>query len=165
MSEYRVRATGEVKSQGQIRNDNKNMSLPRVWNANVCDALGVDPVLAAPAPEPSGDYKVVVRNGAVQDAKGNWVQAWVEREMFTEYTDENGDVQTVAAQKTAYDTLVNNDLAKSARAKRDELLKETDHYGLSDVTMSTEMTTYRQALRDVPQQTDFPGTISWPEKP
>ena len=82
MSEYRVRATGEVKSQGQIRLDNKNMSLPRVWTANVCDALGVDPVLAAPAPEPSAAYKSVVRNGAVQDAKGNWVQAWVEREML-----------------------------------------------------------------------------------
>ena len=165
MSEYRVRATGEVKSQGQIRLDNKNMSLPRVWTANVCDALGVDPVLAAPAPEPSAAYKSVVRNGAVQDNNGNWVQAWVEREMFTEYTDDNGDVQTVAAQKTVYDTLVNNDLAKSARGKRDGLLKETDHYGLSDVTMSTEMTTYRQALRDVPQQTDFPSTINWPTKP
>ena len=165
MSEYRVRATGEVKSQCQIRLDNKNMSLPRVWTANVCDALGVDPVLAAPAPEPSAAYKSVVRNGAVQDANGNWVQAWVEREMFTEYTDENGDVQTVAAQKTAYDTANTATLAASERAKRDELLKETDHYGLSDVTMSTEMTTYRQALRDVPQQTDFPGTISWPTKP
>ena len=165
MAEYRVRATGEVKSQGQIRLDNKNMSLPRVWTANVCDALGVDPVLAAPAPEPSAAYKSVVRNGAVQDANGNWVQAWVEREMFTEYTDENGDVQTVAAQKTAYDTANTATLAASERAKRDELLKETDHYGLSDVTMSTEMTTYRQALRDVPQQTGFPSTISWPEKP
>ena len=165
MSEYRVRATGEVKSQGQIRLDNKNMSLPRVWTANVCDALGVDPVLAAPAPEPSAAYKSVVRNGAVQDANGNWVQAWVEREMFTEYTDENGDVQTVAAQKTAYDTANTAALAASERAKRDELLKETDHYGLSDVTMSTEMTTYRQALWDVPQQTGFPSTISWPEKP
>ena len=165
MSEYRVRATGEVKSQGQIRLDNKNMSLPKVWTANVCDALGVDPVLEAPAPKPSGNYKIVVRNGAVQDSKGNWVQAWTEREMFTEYTDENGDVQTVAAQKTAYDTANTAALAASERAKRDELLKETDHYGLSDVTMSTEMTTYRQALRDVPQQTDFPGTISWPEKP
>jgi len=165
MSEYRVRATGEVKSQGQIRLDNKNMSLPKVWTANVCDALGVDPVLEAPAPKPSGNYKIVVRNGAVQDAKGNWVQAWTEREMFTEYTDENGDVQTVAAQKTAYDTANTAALAASERAKRDELLKETDHYGLSDVTMSTEMTTYRQALRDVPQQTDFPGTISWPTKP
>ena len=165
MSEYRVRATGEVKSQDQVRSDNKNMSLPKVWTANVCDALGVDPVLAAPAPEPSAAYKSVVRNGAVQDAKGNWVQAWVEREMFTEYTDEEGNVQTVAAQKTAYDTANTAIRAAAERDKRNELLKETDHYGLSDVTMSSEMTTYRQALRDVPQQTDFPSTISWPEKP
>jgi hypothetical protein len=141
------------------------MSFPKAWNSSVHDALGVDPVLETPAPEPSAAYKSVVRNGAVQDGKGNWVQAWVEREMFTEYTDENGDVQTVAAQKTAYDTANTATLAAGARSKRDHLLKETDHYGLSDVTMSTEMTTYRQALRDVPQQTDFPGTISWPEKP
>ena len=165
MSEYRVRATGEVKSQGQIRNDNRNMSLPKVWTANVCDALGVDPVLAAPAPAPSGDYKSVVRNGAVQDANGNWVQAWVEREMFTEYTDDEGNVQTVDAQKTAYDTQKNNELATRERTERDRLLKETDHYGLSDVTMSAEMTTYRQALRDVPQQDGFPASINWPTKP
>ena len=75
MSEYRVRETGEVKSQGQIRLDNKNMSLPRVWSESVCEALGVDPVLESPAPAASGDYKVVVRDGAVQDAKGNWVQS------------------------------------------------------------------------------------------
>ena len=165
MSEYRVRATGEVKSQGQVRLDNKNTSLPKVWTANVCDALGVDPVLAAPAPEPSAAYKSVVRNGVVQDGKGNWVYAWVEREMFTEYTDENGDVQTVAAQKTAYDTTNTAVRAAAERNKRDDLLKETDHYALSDVTMSDAMATYRQALRDVPQQTDFPSTISWPTKP
>ena len=165
MSEYRVRATGEVKSQGQVRLDNKNMSLPRVWTANVCDALGVDPVFAAPAPKPSAAYKSVVRNGVVQDSKGNWVEAWVEREMFSEYTDDNGDVQTVAAQKTAYDAANTAPLAAGARAKRDDLLKETDHYGLSDVTMSDDMKTYRQALRDVPQQTAFPSTISWPTKP
>ena len=165
MSEYRVRATGEVKSQGQVRLDNKNMSLPKVWTANVCDALGVDPVLEAPAPQPSAAYKSVVRNGVVQNSNGNWVQAWVERDMFTEYTDDNGDVQTVAAQKTAYDTFVNNGLAKSARSKRDVLLKETDHYALSDVTMSDAMKTYRQALRDVPAQSGFPNSITWPEKP
>jgi hypothetical protein len=165
MSEYRVRATGEVKSQGQIRLDNKNMSLPRVWTANVCDALGVDPVLAAPAPEPSAAYKSVVRNGVVQDAKDNWVQAWVEREMFTEYTDDNGDVQTVAAQKTAYDTANTAALAASERAKRTALLMETDHYALADVTMPDAIKTYRQALRDVPQQAGFPSSITWPDKP
>ena len=35
------------------------------------------------------------------------------------------------------------------RAKRNALLLETDFYALSDVTMSSEMTTYRQALRDI----------------
>ena len=165
MSEYRVRATGEVKSQGQVRSDNKNMSLPKVWTANVCDALGVDPVLAAPAPEPSAAYKAIVRNGVVQDSNGNWVQAWVEREMFTEYTDDNGDVQTVAAQKTAYDTANTAVRSAAERSKRTALLMETDHYALADVTMSDAMKTYRQALRDVPQQTDFPSTINWPTKP
>ena len=32
-----------------------------------------------------------------------------------------------------------------------ERLKETDFYALSDVTMSDAMSTYRQALRDIPQ--------------
>ena len=40
------------------------------------------------------------------------------------------------------------------RDKRNLLLAETDHYGLSDVTMSSEMTTYRTKLRDLP------GTIA-----
>ena len=35
------------------------------------------------------------------------------------------------------------------RTKRNALLLETDFYALSDVTMSAEMTTYRQALRDI----------------
>ena len=165
MSEYRIRSTGEVKSQGQIRSDNPNVSLPKVWNDNVNETLGIDPVLASPKPEPSGDYKFVVRNGVEQDANGNWVYAWTERDMFTEYTDDDGVTHSVADQQAAYDASEAAKLAKSERAKRDELLKETDHYGLSDVTMSAEMTTYRQALRDVPQQTGFPQTITWPEAP
>ncbi len=165
MSEYRIRSTGEVKTQGQIRSDNPNVSLPKVWNANVNEALGIDPVLATPQPDPSGDYKVVVRNGVTQDANGNWVYAWTEREMFTEYTDDEGNTVTVQAQKDAKVAEDNAALASTERSKRDDLLKATDHYGLSDVTMSEAMTTYRQALRDVPQQTDFPGTITWPTKP
>jgi len=165
MSEYRVRSTGEVKSQGQIRKDNPNVSLPKVWNDNVNEALGIDPVLESPKPAPSGDYKSVVRNGAEQDAKNNWVYAWKEQEMFTEYKDSDDKTVTVADQKTAYDAANTATLAASERSKRDLLLAETDHYGLSDVTMTDAMTAYRKALRDVPQQTDFPASITWPEKP
>ena len=35
------------------------------------------------------------------------------------------------------------------RQKRDGLLKETDFYALSDVTMSDDMTKYRKDLRDI----------------
>ena len=165
MAEYRNRTSGEIKTETELRAANKNMSFPKAWNTSVHDALNVDPVLEAPAPAPSGDYKSVVRNGAVQDSKGNWVYAWKEQEMFTEYTDSDGNTVTVQAQKDAKVARDNAVLAVSERRKRNELLKDTDYYGLSDVTMSEAMTTYRQALRNVPQQTDFPGTITWPTKP
>tara|TARA_A200000159_G_C7173673_1_gene276508 strand:+ start:348 stop:698 length:351 start_codon:yes stop_codon:yes gene_type:complete len=55
--------------------------------------------------------------------------------------------------------------AVDIREQRDWLLTETDFYGNSDVTMSDAMTTYRQALRNVPQQSDFPNTVNWPTKP
>ena len=35
------------------------------------------------------------------------------------------------------------------RAKRNKLLAETDHYALSDQTLSDDMRTYRQSLRDI----------------
>ena len=39
------------------------------------------------------------------------------------------------------------------RNARDQLLQETDIYALQDRTMSDEMKTYRQALRDLPANT------------
>ena len=51
------------------------------------------------------------------------------------------------------------------RAKRDELLAQTDTYALADRTMSLEMTSYRQALRDVPSQSGFPFSVVWPTNP
>ena len=60
---------------------------------------------------------------------------------------------------------VTNQTEEQIRMERDRLLEETDFYALPDVTMSSEMTTYRQALRDLPAQEGFPDTITWPTKP
>ena len=38
---------------------------------------------------------------------------------------------------------------ENLRAKRNQLLAETDYLALSDQTMTAEMTAYRQALRDI----------------
>ena len=53
----------------------------------------------------------------------------------------------------------------NVRAKRNELLAVTDFYALSDVSMSSDMTTYRQALRDVPASVENSEDVVWPEKP
>ena len=165
MSQYRIKSTGEVKSQGQIRSMHPNVSLPKVWGENVHQSLGIDPVTPTAQPDPSGDYKVVVRNGVEQDANGNWVWAWTEQDMFQEYTDDEGTVVTVQAQIDAKVAADNAALEATERSTRDDLLKATDHYGLSDVSMTDAMAAYRQALRDVPQQAGFPQTITWPTKP
>ena len=51
------------------------------------------------------------------------------------------------------------------RAKRNQLLAETDYLALSDVTLSTEMAEYRQALRDLPANTSDLANPTWPVKP
>ena len=54
------------------------------------------------------------------------------------------------------------------RAKRNRLLAETDYYALSDVTMSDDMKTYRQNLRDLPAGKDTVAkceNATWPTKP
>lgn len=55
--------------------------------------------------------------------------------------------------------------AEFVRRHRNRLLAETDWSALSDVTMSDAMRTYRQALRDIPQQPDFPNRFTIPNKP
>ena len=54
------------------------------------------------------------------------------------------------------------------RERRNQLLAETDFYGNSDVTMSDDMKTYRQALRDLPagkDTVDKCNNATWPTKP
>ena len=63
---------------------------------------------------------------------------------------ENGTTPISKADIEAQFPAVELDNAMSTlRAKRNKLLQDTDFYGMSDNTMSSEMATYRQALRDI----------------
>ena len=92
------------------------------------------------------------------------------------YHNINGNnVQFTAAEETARDneeTAVAN--AAPARAlatlkqRRTRLLAETDFWGNSDMSMTDAMTTYRQALRDLPagkDTVDKCNNATWPTKP
>ena len=65
--------------------------------------------------------------------------------------------------------IVEFDMAmEDLRAKRNKLLADTDYLALSDNTMSAEMTTYRQALRDITNgitTAEQANNVTWPTKP
>jgi hypothetical protein len=62
----------------------------------------------------------------------------------------NGTTPIPVADIQAQFPIVEFDMAmEDLRAKRNKLLADTDYLALSDNTMSAEMTTYRQSLRDI----------------
>lgn len=60
-------------------------------------------------------------------------------------------------------------VAKAIRAKRNNLIGETDYYLMPDYPSNPqnleELKVYRQALRDIPKQEDFPRDVRWPDVP
>jgi hypothetical protein len=60
--------------------------------------------------------------------------------------------------------------AKAARVKRNSMLKSVDKvnpiwYTSLTAQQQTDLQTFRTALLNVPQQSGFPTTITWPTKP
>jgi len=168
MSEYRNRTTGEVKTQGQWRAANPNMSLPRVWKDATLDALNLDPVLRSPAATTTA-YQSSVRDGVEQDANGNWVEKYVARDMFQDTT-EDGVTTTKAEHEAAYQATLDAAEAERNRTKRDALLASSDWTQMNDSPLGNEAktawSTYRQQLRELPQQSEqWPNDITWPTQP
>jgi hypothetical protein len=65
--------------------------------------------------------------------------------------------------------IVEFDMAmEDLRAKRNKLLADTDHYALSDQTLSDDMRTYRQSLRDITENlttVEQVKAVEFPTKP
>ena len=79
---------------------------------------------------------------------------------------EGGKAYNVKVESTTTDeqtALINQQWA-NIRFERDRKLKDTDWRASSDLTLSDDWKTYRQALRDVPTQSD-PYNITWPTEP
>lgn len=169
MSDFRIRETGEVVSQGELRRRNSNTSFPAVWDQAVFEFLQVDPVFFAPQPSNTDPLKTIRKNGVVQDGQGRWIENWEVVDLFTgDITDKNNVTKTKAEQETEYLAKRNADQWAAVRNTRDNKLKETDwmtnRAADTGTPMATEWATYRQALRDITTQTD-PFNITWPVAP
>ncbi len=72
---------------------------------------------------------------------------------------------TWSAVKAKKDELVAAEPMRELREERDKRLAETDWWASSDLTMSSERTTYRQALRDITKSATSLDDVTWPTKP
>jgi hypothetical protein len=81
--------------------------------------------------------------------------------------DADGNVVTLdsAAVTTKQNEFIAAENLRLLRLKRNELLAETDYLALSDTTLTSAMSTYRQALRDITSSATSLDDVTWPTKP
>ena len=86
-----------------------------------------------------------------------------ERIQFTAEEEAQRDQEEADWEAGAFDRAIAN-----LRQDRNRKLAQTDFYALSDVTMSEDMTTYRQNLRDITNglsTVEDVNNVTWPTKP
>ena len=132
----------------RFRADNPTISFPAEISNDTLAAYGVYPVSTDPIPTYDFTTQRVEKSTNPVLRDGKWVIT-------------KSVVQLTADQITSHEITA----ATKVRAARNDLLQKTDWCALSDVTMSAEMSAYRQALRDLPAQEGFPYTVTWPTKP
>ena len=133
-------------SLGMLRKDNPNTSFPKQPSVADMAAFNVYPVTETFPTVGDGQHLVKVWTPTL--VGGEWVLAH--------------EAVDLTSDETAAATAV---IAANMREKRDGLLAATDFYALSDVVMTSDMTTYRSDLRDISDQENFPSSITWPTAP
>ena len=166
--EIRNRSTGDITTVSQFKAEHPTTSFPKQITTAVLDSYGYDAVLNGAAATVTARYGVSTRDG-VEEIDGQWFTRFVAGPVFTDTTDEEGNVTTAADNEAAYRAKVDADAGTSVRAERDQKLTASDWTQMADSPLAsdkkTEWATYRQSLRDLPTASGFPHTMTWPEEP
>ena len=163
--QVRIRTNGQVMYESEFRAYTKANGGPswETTTTEVLEALGADVVFEGSQATGGTVYQYSQAQG-VEQIDGKWYTKYVLGPTFID-TVENGVTTTALEHENAYKAQKDAEQAKSVRSTRDAKLAETDWRFRSDMTPSQEWKDYCQALRDVPEQTGFPWTITWPEMP
>ena len=151
MSDYvLLNESGDVQtypySIALLRKDNPTTSFAASPTDAMVEEWDVYPVNVTTETLGADQKRVFATTPSLVD--GNWVLAHTATDMSAEEIEARDEVA-----------------AFGVREERTSRLRDTDFHALSDTDMSEAMTTYRQALRDVPQQGGFPNEIDWPVEP
>lgn len=152
--ELRNRATGAVITDAQFRAEHPNASFPKVLDARTLERYGYDPILEGPQAAVVPPYQVSIRDG-IEEINGQWFTRYIAGPVFTDPDEE-----------AAYRSRMDADQAERIRAERNRLLADCDWTQLSDAPVdAAPWAAYRQTLRDITAQADFPWDVTWPEVP
>lgn len=164
--QVRIRETGAVMYESEFRAYTKANGGPswETTTTEVLEALGADVVFEGAQATGGTVYQYSVYGG-VEQIDGKWYTKWNLGPSFFQTEDADGNITTAAQNEANYKATKDAEQAKSVRATRDTKLSETDWRFRSDMTPSQAWKDYCQALRDVPNQSGFPWTITWPDAP
>jgi len=112
--------------------------------AQALTSLGIDEWVLRGEPTNEEEFNQMFRKVIGADKNGSAIESADPKDWGVTYAQ-------VAGEKTL---LQSREPMRLLREERNRLLAETDWMGNSDVTMSSAMKTYRQALRDLPANSD-----------
>ena len=124
-----------------FRKENPQTSFPKIIDESTLNSFNIFKVDEVTPPHV--DPKTQAASYTIEYQNNKWVQIWEVRNL-PDYI-----------------------AAKNIREARSSLLGQSDWTQLKDVPLeiSSEWALYRQALRDIPQQTGFPYDVEWPIPP
>jgi len=130
--------------------------------ANALNALGITEWVLRGEPTNEAEFNSMFTKVTGTDSNGSAIESSDPNDFGTTWS-------AVSAKKTE---LINAEPMRLLREERDRRLAATDWWASSDLTMSSDRTTYRQALRDLPanQSPTIDGegalqNVTWPTKP
>ena len=123
--------------------------------ATALTELGVTEWVLRGEPTTEAEFNEMFRKVTGQDANGTGIESSDPADFGTTWAD-------VSAKK---DELIAAEPMRLLREERNRLLAETDWWASSDLTMTAEQTSYRQALRDITDSYQSLDTVVWPTKP
>ena len=155
-----------------FRRSKPNVSFPKYISEDTLRRNGIHPVYQVDDPSyDKSNQKIVQAETPSRETNGAYTEENAPDQMMVGEPIYTGRwilaktvVDLTSEEQTEWDATV----AEENRETRNRLLADTDHYGLSDVTMTAEMITYRQTLRDLPETaTSWPhlSDDDWPTKP
>lgn len=157
------------ETEWQCRRNAKGLSKPEYWTW--LESVTTEDENGVKTYDFSGeDYKIVETDAPLsyQDEEGNTISfnqsGHIVSDLEGTHYHLKWDGSKIIKDDTALTAYQTAEKWKKIRSDRNRRLAETDYLSLKDNTLSADMKTYRQALRDVPKQTD-PDNITWPSKP